>query len=163
ECSAKCPAACSTDNDCASCGAPGHEAHACNAHKCAECSSTYACPAGETCSAQGVCSTQCGTDGKGTCNGDGDCSGCGADSSECHKPINGPGKCGPQATGCSDLGKSVAVLPDPWDQVTNLCSNDSDCAGVGIQFNVGKMLRDLTGINQINDANLDYPMSVCAS
>jgi hypothetical protein len=57
----------------------------------------------------------------------------------------------------------VAVLPEPFDQVTNLCSNDGDCAGVGITFNVGELLRDITGINDIGDANIEYGMNVCAS
>lgn len=162
ECSAKCPNACSSDNDCSMCGGPGHEAHACNAHKCSQCSATYACPAGQTCSPQGMCESKCGTDGAGTCNGDGDCGGCGPDAGECHKPINSSGKCGPQAAGCSDLGMGVAVLPDPWDSITNTCSNDGDCAGVGIQLNVGKILRDVTGIGGIHDANIDYGMHVCA-
>src|SRR5256885_959021 len=83
------------DNDADLCGGPGHEAHACSAHKCSQCSATFACPAGQTCSPQGVCESKCGTDGKGTCNGDGDCGGCGASASECHKPINSSGKCGP--------------------------------------------------------------------
>ena len=53
----------------------------------------------------------------------------------------------------------VVVLPAPFDQVTNACSNDGDCAGVGVTFDVGKMLRDLTGISQIGDAPIQYPMS----
>jgi hypothetical protein len=164
QCSPKCPASCVVDNDCGQCGAPGHEAHACNAHKCAECSPTYACPAGKSCTPQGVCVEQCGTDGNGACSSDSDCNACGGDASSCHKSINDPvGVCGPSASGCSDLGNGVAVLPDPWDDVTNLCSNDQDCAGVGINFDVGKMLRDATGIDQINDANVSYPMSSCAA
>jgi hypothetical protein len=162
-CSGKCPATCDVDNDCAQCGGPGAEAHACNAHKCAECSPTYACPAGEICSPQGTCVTQCGTDNTGNCQSDAECAGCAGDIKECHQPINGgAGKCGPSASGCSDLGESVAVLPDPWNDYTNLCSNDGDCAGVGAEINVGKMLRDLTGIDEINDANVTYGMNVCA-
>ena len=162
-CSAKCPSSCSTDNDCGDCGGPGHEAHACNAHKCAQCSSTYACPAGEECSAQGVCVAQCGGDGAGTCQSDADCASCGGEATKCHMAINeSVGQCGPAAAGCSDLGEGVAVLPPPWDQVTNLCSNDGDCAGVGVELNVGKMLRDLTGFDQIGDADITYGMNVCA-
>jgi hypothetical protein len=70
--------------------------------------------------------------------------------------------CGPSAAGCSDLGDGVVVLPDPWDEVTNLCSNDGDCSGVGIQYNVGELLRDITGIDNIDDANINYPMNRCA-
>jgi hypothetical protein len=162
-CDAKCPGSCTSDNDCGQCGAPGHEAHACTAHHCAECSATYACPSGKTCSPQGVCVTKCGSNGAGVCDSDADCSACGGSATTCHKPLNGPGKCGPSAAGCSDLGNGVAVLPDPWSQVTNLCSNDGDCSGVGIDYNVGKMLRDLTGIQEIHDADLRYGMNVCAN
>ena len=162
-CSANCPSTCSTDADCSSCGGPGYEAHACNAHHCAECSATVPCPNGQTCSPQGACVDQCGNDGQGTCASDADCGGCGADNTKCHKPINSStGECGPQANGCSDLGSNVAVLPAPYDQVTNLCSNDADCSGVGITFNVGELLRDLTGIDSIGDANVSYPMAACA-
>ncbi len=163
-CSSKCPGSCSVDNDCAQCGAPGHEAHACNAHECAQCSPTYACPAGKTCTPQGICAAQCGTDGAGACTSDSDCSACGADATSCHKAVNAAvGTCGIAAAGCADLGNGVAVLPDPWDDVTNLCSNDQNCAGVGATFNVGEMLRDVTGLNDINDANIFYPMASCAS
>lgn len=163
KCSPRCPPSCNVDNDCAKCGSEGNEAHACNAHKCAECSPTYACPAGKICSPQGVCIAKCGFDAKGTCSTDDDCANCGADAKDCHTPINGgDGKCGPSANGCSDLGKGVVVLPEPWSQVTNACSNDADCDGIGIEFNVGKMLRDLTGLDEIDDANIEYGMNVCA-
>lgn len=162
-CKPNCPATCATDNDCSSCGAPGNLAHACNAGKCSQCSKTYACPSGKICGANGVCAPKCGQDGAGSCSADADCTACSAGNTQCHAPINGPGKCGPQAAGCSDLGKGTVVLPSPWDQVTNLCSHDADCAGVGITLDVGKLLRDLTGISQIKDANLDYEMKVCAA
>jgi len=162
DCSPLCPAGCSTDNDCMYCGGQGSPAHACNAHKCAECSPTYACKAGMLCSPQGVCVPKCGQDGQGACASDADCTQCG-ESTKCHLPLNGPGVCGPPATGCSDLGNGVAVLPPPWDQVTNTCSNNEDCAGVGATLNVGKLLRDITGISSINDANIQYPMKQCAA
>jgi hypothetical protein len=159
-CAPRCPQDCNTDNDCSQCGAAGNEAHACNAHKCAECSPTYACPAGMECTAAGTCQTVCGTDGDGRCFSDADCGGC-KEANTCHIPINGgAGTCGPTAAGCSDLGG--VVMPAPFDQVTNLCSDDGDCAGVGITFNVGEMLRDLTGIDDIGDANIPYGMNVCA-
>src|SRR5690606_23771181 len=105
-------------------GGPGHEAHACNQHECAQCSPTMPCPNGQQCSPQGVCLDVCGSDGQGTCASDADCGGCGADNTKCHKPIgSSTGDCGPAANGCSDLGSNVAVLPEPFDQVTNLCSN----------------------------------------
>lgn len=163
QCSPKCPSTCAVDNDCAQCGSASAPAKACNEGFCAECSATYACPAGLRCSPSGVCEAVCGTDGNGTCSGNADCGGCGADIGECHKPINsGVGTCGPSAAGCSDLGSGVAVLPEPFDQVTNLCSNDGDCAGVGVTFNVGELLRDITGIDSIDDANIEYPMAACA-
>ena len=162
-CKPNCPATCATDNDCSNCGAPGNLAHACNVGKCAQCSKTYACAAGKICSATGICVAKCGQDGAGSCSADTDCAQCGGGNTQCHAPINGPGKCGPQAAGCSDLGQGVVVLPSPWDQITNTCSHDVDCSGVGIQLDVGKLLRDLTGISQIKDANLDYPMKVCAA
>ncbi len=163
QCSANCPTSCNVDNDCAQCGSASAPAHACNHNICSECSPTYACPAGLVCSEQGVCEEVCGSDGTGACSSDADCDGCGADNGKCHKPINSShGTCGPAAAGCSDLG-SFAVLPEPFDQVTNLCSNDGDCAGVGIQFNVGELLRDVTGIDEIDDANIEYGMNVCAS
>jgi len=164
-CAPKCPASCTDDSDCSSCGAPGHEAHACNAHKCAQCSSTTPCPNGETCTIHGTCEATCGIQGplNGTCDSDAECAGCQASNDVCNKPINGGhGKCGPTASGCSDLGAGM-VLPAPFDQVTNLCSGDGDCANVGVAFNVGKLLRDLTGVDQIGDANIDYPMPACAS
>ena len=139
---------CESDNDCGQCGHGQGAAHACHAHKCSECSSTYACPAGFTCSANGTCETECGDHGTGECQTDADCAGCGQDVGlVCHVPINGgTGQCGPEANGCSDLGNGAVVLPSPYDQVTNLCSNDGDCNGIGVEINVGKMLRDLTGI-----------------
>lgn len=181
ECSPKCPDSCSTDADCGQCGGPGNEAHACNAHKCAECSDTWPCPAGLSCSG-GSCIPGCGIPGptSGDCLSDEDCKFCGdgtgSGSWDCKKPINanGPndhGTCGPAAAGCSDLGQSVAVLPEPFDQVTNACSNDGDCQGVGIQFNVGELIRDTIGNDKINlgfteitinDANVNYNMPVCA-
>lgn len=161
-CKPDCPATCVTDNDCSSCGAPGDFAHGCNAGKCAQCSPTYACPSGKECGPNGVCVAKCGQDGAGSCSADADCTNC-TGNTQCHLPIGGPGKCGPPAAGCSDLGKGTVVLPAPWNEITNTCSNDGDCAGVGIMLNVGGILRDLTGIEQIKDADLDYAMNVCAA
>jgi hypothetical protein len=162
-CTPKCPVGCASDNDCSQCGAPGHYAHACNGGQCAECSETYACPAGMICSPQGTCVAKCGQDGAGSCYDDADCAQCADGATQCHKPINGPGQCGPAAAGCSDLGQGTVVLPSPWNEVTNLCSHDADCTGVGVQLDVGKLLRDLTGIEQIDDADITYGMNVCAA
>ena len=166
QCADDCPDACTADADCSSCGGAMAPAHACVAHQCAECSSTVPCPGGQTCNAHGVCVEPCGLSGMqaGTCDVDADCAGCPGDATNCNTPINGGhGTCGPEAAGCSDLGNGVAVLPAPFDEVTNLCSNDSDCSGVGIEYNVGELLRDITGLDEIGDANIDYPMSQCAS
>jgi hypothetical protein len=177
-CDNKCPQSCEVDNDCAQCGGPGNEAHACNAHKCAECSDTFPCAAGLEC-INGVCTPPCGVPGPetGVCNGDEDCAFCGDPNGtpwDCRYPVNGGthGNCTPVANGCSDLGTQVAVLPEPYNGYTQLCSNDMDCDGIGIQFNVGKAIRDLVGSNEINlgftkipiqDANIQYDMPVCAA
>jgi hypothetical protein len=180
KCSPKCPQSCTKDSECGQCGAPGKEAHACYQHKCAECSDTYPCAAGLVCKA-GSCVPQCGLAGPtaGTCKTSEDCKSCGDGKSggawSCKKPINAGandlGTCGPSAAGCSDLGKSVAVLPPPWDQYTNACSKDADCSGVGIQYNVGKLVKDIVGDDEINlgftkvkihDANVTYGMNKCA-
>src|SRR5262249_53406696 len=136
KCEPACPKTCHGDNDCSKCGTTDHPAKACNAHKCSECSPTYACPAGSKCNDNGVCIKLCGVDGmvKGTCDTDADCTGCGldADNYVCDFPINGGqhGTCKLAAAGCSDLGNGTVVLPDPFNKVTNTCSNDSDCSGV---------------------------------
>lgn len=166
-CVPKCPQECEVDADCSMCGVDTQQpATACHHHRCAECSDTQPCPGGETCSDEGVCVAVCGIPGSvvGVCDEDAHCAGCEGDNDNCNTPINGGhGACGPSASGCSDLGNGVVVLPEPFDQVTNLCSDDGDCAGIGIQYNVGELLRDLTGLEQIGDANIEYPMNACAS
>ncbi|HWB74175.1 MAG TPA: hypothetical protein VG755_04450 [Nannocystaceae bacterium] len=167
QCVPKCPQDCTIDADCAACGeGTPTPAMACHNHRCAECSETNPCPAGATCSPEGVCTPTCGLPGmvQGTCDADADCAGCQGDNDSCNAPINGGhGQCGPSAAGCSDLGNGVAVLPEPFDAVTNLCSNDGDCSGVGVDYNVGQLLRDLTGLDQIGDAIISYPMAACAA
>jgi hypothetical protein len=165
QCVSSCPESCTSDSECANCGSEGHEAHACHQHQCAQCSETVPCPAGEECNSHGVCTPICGIPGQvpGTCEADADCAGCQGDNTTCNAPINGGhGVCGPSAAGCSDLGNGVVVLPAPFDQVTNLCSEDGDCDGIGVMYNVGELLRDLTGLNSIDDAIIEYPMSKCA-
>ncbi len=167
QCLDKCPDPCTTDSDCEECGTMLNPGHACNekTRHCGECSETTPCPEGEVCGPQGMCIKKCGELGKpkGTCSSDADCAGCEGDLIACHKPVNGgDGKCGLPAEGCSEIG-SFTALPEPWSSVTNTCSEDADCDGVGTNLNVGKMLRDLTGLDQINDATMQYGMNVCAS
>lgn len=167
-CADNCPTGCTVDADCAQCATAQGAAPACNVATgaCGECSGTTPCSGGEICSPQGVCVPICGQAGKpkGVCTEDSHCSGCGADNLACHVPINGgDGRCGVPASGCSDLGMGVAVLPSPWDSITNTCSDDADCSQVGLDLNVGKLLRDLTGLDFINDATTQYPMNACAA
>lgn len=166
KCAPKCPKGCRDDNDCSQCGTTAAPAHACNAHTCAQCSATYACPSGQKCTTNGTCQKICGIDDavEGICDQDSDCAGCDGGATTCHKPLNGGhGTCGPTATGCSDLGNGTVTLPSPYNKVTNTCSHDSDCAAVSIDYNVGKLLRDLTGYDKINDANISYGMHTCAA
>jgi hypothetical protein len=180
-CSPKCPKSCESDGDCSQCGGPGNETHACNAHKCAECSDTVKCKNGLQCQ-NGTCVPGCGIPNStpGDCTSDEDCKFCGDSSSQgsyvCKKAINANkpqdhGSCVPKAQGCSDLGKGVAVLPAPFNQVTNSCSSDANCANVDIQLNVGKLIRDAVGSDSIDvgfkkikiqDANVAYGMNKCA-
>jgi hypothetical protein len=176
ECSPKCPQTCNIDNDCLVCGPPDAPAHACNNHKCAQCSPTWPCPAGEVCLPMGVCYPPCGLPGgaSGSCLSDKDCNFCGDPKTPgtfiCNKPVNDPdghGTCLPAAEGCADLGTGVAVLPLPWSDYTQLCSEDSNCANINIDLNVGKLIRDLTGTEEvmgiaIGDANVQYGMHECA-
>jgi hypothetical protein len=178
KCSRKCPASCTRDDDCAHCGAPGSEAHACYQHACAECSDTYPCPADLECQ-NGRCVPGCGLPGPepGTCMGDEDCIHCGDAQSDddwvCKKAINEDrGHCTVQVGGCSDIGPNFGLLPDPWDQYTQSCSNDDDCQGAGILYNVGELIRDLVGSDEIDlgiteieiqDAYVSYGMNVCAA
>ncbi|MBM4358722.1 MAG: hypothetical protein FJ096_11515 [Deltaproteobacteria bacterium] len=182
QCSPKCPKSCHTDAECGQCGGPGNEAHACNAHKCAECSDTLKCKDGLQCE-NGACVPGCGIPNSskpGDCVSDEDCKFCGGGDAGatfvCKKPINqnkptDHGGCVPKAQGCSDLGNGVAVLPAPWNQATNTCSSDANCANVDIQLNVGKLIRDVVGSDSINlgfkkikiqDANVSYGMNQCA-
>lgn len=163
-CKPKCPATCTADSDCGRCGAPGKEAHACNRHVCSTCSPTKACDNGLACdTAKGTCRKTCGLPGqKDKCQIDGDCGACAA-TTQCDLPVNGgAGTCSVPATGCSDIAK-FAVLPPPLSGYTNLCQDDSSCRAVDVDYNVGKELRDLTGLSFIKDANISYPMHACAS
>ena len=174
KCKPKCPVNCTTAGDCSDCDLGGIQAKACNNHVCAECSPASPCPPGLDCQ-KGKCVKPCGVVGAGTtgtCQQAAECYGCGnADSTvkwECKPPINGGtvGTCVHPAQGCSDLGN--AVLPAPFDKVTNTCSKKEDCAGISADLNIGKLIRDAIGSNQvlgvqIGDAIFKYPMSACAS
>lgn len=171
KCVPKCPTDCATDADCAKCGegtmTPYSACGGVSGTACAVCSKTKPCPEGQICDQVGKCLSVCGDpklQQKGACTKDEHCAGCAADMSKCIVPINGgEGRCGLEANGCSDIPMNFAVLPEPWSKVTNLCSKPSDCSGVGIDLNVGKLLRDITGLSQIKDAVMKYPMSVCAT
>ncbi|MSP24807.1 MAG: hypothetical protein EXR75_06495 [Myxococcales bacterium] len=181
KCSPKCPKSCTKDNDCGQCGGPGNEKHACNNHKCGQCSDTFPCPSGQNC-LNGICTPPCGLPGPdaGTCTTTEDCQFCGDQKAvkkwDCKTPVNDPshGFCVPPANGCSDFGQSVFVLPPPFDQYTQACSKDADCvqSKAGITYNVGKLIKDLIGTDTIDvgfkeiklqDANVTYPMPLCAS
>jgi hypothetical protein len=165
KCVPKCPKTCNTDAECGECGAAGNPAHACNKHICATCSPTKGCPDGLTCDLEhGTCIKSCGSGlpGKANCTENGNCSGCRGTTS-CKPATNGGGVCAAPVNGCSDIGKGVVVLPDPFSRFTNTCSNDTDCSNVSADLNVGQILRDVTGINAIKDGNLSYGMRACAS
>jgi hypothetical protein len=86
----------------------------------------------------------------------------------CKLPVNHAGDdpdgvCAVKANGCSDIGKGIIVLPDPFNRVTQACSGDPDCANQSIDLDVGKILRDVTGLSLIKDANISYAMHACAS
>ncbi len=167
-CVPKCPAECNADDDCGECGATGgREARACNKHVCAQCSPTKPCANGFRCDLDhGTCIAPCGAPGPTTtsnCTDDVQCSGC-TGTTKCKLPVNGGnGTCAVPATGCSDIAKNILVLPSPFDRITNTCSNDTDCANVSLDLNVGKILRDATGLGIIKDANISYGMHACAS
>lgn len=186
ECVGKCPTKCTRDNDCAYCnidpkGAKKGDRKACNraTGRCSECSPTRACELGQVCTPQGTCKTLCGLDSVGTCYAEEDCKGCreatqSSTEYSCDLPLNeGAGTCIPKANGCEDIGNGLVVLPDPYSKVTQACSNDDNCKDVDIDYNVGGLIRDLTGIDgtdesplgksyKINDANVSYGMGICA-
>lgn len=168
KCVAKCPD-CTTDAECGQCGAGPRAAKMCVRGKCAQCNpeNNSGCPAGLSCTARGSCQSICGRGGRTAggpkCLNDNDCGGCKSEK-KCDIPINGGfGKCAVPAPGCSELAKGVFVLPDPYAKFTNLCSTDTDCKDQGIDFNVGKELREFSGVPFIGDANASYGMNVCAS
>ena len=87
----------------------------------------------------------------------------------CRHPVNDPihGTCQPPVEGCEDLGSGIAVLPEPYSQYTQLCSNDENCENIDIQLNVGKLIRDAAGVDEvagiaIGDATVAYGMHQCA-
>ncbi|MBX3229483.1 MAG: hypothetical protein KIT84_17305 [Labilithrix sp.] len=166
-CVPKCPAECKDDADCGECGTDAKPARACNNHVCAECSSTKPCANGDKCDLQhGTCVKQCGLGtrpGTSNCTVEGNCAGC-TGTTDCKLPVNGgEGVCVGPAVGCEDLGKGTIVLPDPFSRVTQTCSTDANCAGQSIDINVGKILRDATGLGVIKDGNINYTLNACAN
>lgn len=180
KCEDKCPASCTQDSDCGKCENATTKANACNNHVCAECSTTSPCPTGLSCE-NGKCIKPCGSAGGegAVCKQDAECYGCGnnagSTSWKCKLPVNSPhGTCTLPSTvaGCTDLLSSGLVLPPPFDKVTNTCSGDANCAGVSMDVDVGKLIADIIGTNQINlgikkitlqPAIVKFPMAACAS
>jgi hypothetical protein len=169
KCVPKCPNSCGSDSDCDQCGVAPRSARSCVRGRCMQCNpeNPSSCPDGLSCTAHGTCQRTCGRDGRTAagprCLDDNDCGGC-VREKKCDVPINGGyGKCAVPAPGCSELAKGLFTLPEPYDKVTNLCSTDQDCHGVGVDYNVGKELREFTGVPFIGDANISYGMNVCAS
>jgi hypothetical protein len=168
-CAANCPEECQSDNDCERCNSAGKKAPVCNRGKCGVCNETKGCPEGSKCDDRGLCVKDCGISAGNRagatkfCRKDADCSAC-ESTKKCKLPLNGGlGECAVDAPGCSDLGKGLITLPSPFDKVTNTCSNDTDCKDVSVDFNVGKALKDITGIGGIGDATIKYGMNACAS
>ena len=104
-----------TDADTSACATA-----ACNAHRCAECSPTVACPAGNTCSVAGVCApgdTTTGNGGVGGVGGGGGAVGAG-----------GAGAGGGSAGACHDVCQSGAAMDKSCDPcATTLCAADAFC------------------------------------
>ncbi|EYF07400.1 Hypothetical protein CAP_0153 [Chondromyces apiculatus DSM 436] len=161
-CRAACPAACTEDSECGGCLSGEHAATVCNAGRCAECSETVPCATGQGCTPQGICVSLCGTDGSGACSDGVECAGCfeGETGFVCH---GGAGVCGPDAMGCGELGTTAAALPEPWDAVVKACTTGADCAGLNVKLELGQMLRELSGVQEVGDADYGYAMKSCAS
>lgn len=172
ECSHPCPSTCDQDSDCGEC----EGANGCFQHQCSECSDTWPCAAGEQCE-NGSCVFPCGLIGPtpGTCEANADCQYCGdttagTDPWVCDIPIASThGVCQPPAAGCADLGG--LTLPAPWNQYTELCSDDAGCSGIAIDYNIGPILRDTLGDTidvfglatiSIGDSIVSYSMGRCA-
>lgn len=169
KCQPQCPDGCATDSDCANCGGTdGVPAkHACVSGQCGLCNDKIECPAGLTCDLNvGNCIKSCGKPNGlrvGTCENDAECANCENGAKKCKVPLNGGlGDCVVPAAGCEGLGTNV-TLPAPFDRVTQTCSKDENCASISADLNVGKLLRQITGINSIKDASIKYPMHACAS
>lgn len=194
KCSPKCPQSCDKHTDCTFCGGPGNEAKACNKHKCAQCAPDsnpndniddgYPCAAGQEC-INGVCVPPCGVPGpvQGRCTVDAegmgvneDCQFCGAGTQSegewtCKVPLGGAatGNCQPPADGCTDLGG--LTLPAPYSDFTQLCDNDDGCSNISVDYNIGGLVKNLVGGNELNlgfttleihDATVKYGMNECA-
>jgi hypothetical protein len=127
-CAPACPADCQSDLDCASCGGPGHYAHACNAGSCAQCSLTSPCPGSLVCNAQGLCEDPVSEGGGGgdPGSGGGDPGSGGADPGTGGGDVGEGG--GPVADTCHDLctaGEAMEPSCDPC--AADLCAADPYC------------------------------------
>jgi hypothetical protein len=172
KCVPKCPKDCNKDADCSDCGLDGKPdaPRACNRHICSQCSPTKECPNGGRCDYDhGVCIKPCGLGRAGisNCKTNANCEGC-QGTTTCDLPVNGgEGVCAAPVAGCSDIGigggKGIFVLPDPFGRITALCSNDADCANVSAELNVGKIIRDATGLGGVKDGSISYAMHACAA
>jgi hypothetical protein len=137
--------------------------------KCVACTDidSSACQSTDYC-LNDTCNPNCPS----TCATDNDCANCGAPGNFAHACNNGHcSQCSPTyACPSGKICRSNGVCADKCGQdgagscsSDGDCIHDADCAGVGITIDVGKLLRDITGISQIHDADLEYPMKVCAS
>lgn len=180
KCTANCPTGCTANADCQHCGAGTSAARACYRGACTQCSPddnpqdttsghNPNCTEGLSCTDRGSCQAICGVAsadgflaGGAQCTSDNDCGLC-RTQKHCDQPVNGGfGKCVVPARGCSEFGPGLFTLPAPYDKYTNLCSTDTDCRNQGIDYNIGKTLRDFTGLSALHDATVPYGMNVCA-
>lgn len=155
-CTPKCPASCSGNNDCMYCGGPGSEAHACFPSWCAECGSTWPCPAGQFCE-NGVCIPPCGQPGLlGVCEGPEDCHYCGASDGwgtwrcNLHGGTGPTGVCGPTIASCGDIAPSADLLPEPYNAHVVGCTTEAQCLGLTGEYDVGALIRTMVGGNELD-------------
>jgi hypothetical protein len=104
-----------TDADTSACAGT----HACNANRCAECSPSIACPAGNTCSPAGVCEPDCGPSTATPCDPTTGSGGVGGGSG---------GVGGGSAGSCHDVCQAGDAMDKSCDPcATTLCAADDFC------------------------------------